>query len=102
MSKVRRLYDFCNAKYQGETKSNLPEGFGLLLDHNFTFVASQWTSGKINHPTLAVFNDSTIIYGDITNRGLLAFSNPGCTIYLKDNRIAVDCQYSDSILSLQD
>ena len=46
MSRKRRLYDFCNAKYQGETYRQHPEGFGMLLDENFTLVISEWNSGQ--------------------------------------------------------
>lgn len=59
-----RICDLRNAKFQGQTINREPSGFGLILDENYTFIASEWANGNIVGPALAIFGDSAKIYGD--------------------------------------
>lgn len=49
------IIDFRNAKFQGQTKNNLPHGIGtdftyilgIIIDQHFLFCLSEWYQGQI-------------------------------------------------------
>ena len=78
------VLDYRNAKYQGRTnEQQLPEGLGLLLDHNYLLSMSQWRQGKAEGPTLLVFPDSTLFQGTIRD----AFPSDFCTYHSRSSII---------------
>ena len=62
---TRRELDFRNGKFQGYANKNNLNGFGFLLDENYTFIASNWNNNIINGPTFVIFEDSTMMYGSL-------------------------------------
>lgn len=98
-----RICDLRNAKFQGETMNRQPSGFGILLDQNYTFLASEWANGNIVGPALAIFGDSTKIYGDgldKTNQ-LAIYSKGDCKIFKNNNKVIFDSLNAKILFKLQ-
>ena len=61
--------DYRNAKYQGEVDltGSTRKGFGILIDDDLSFYASQWKEGKLNGPTVIYMSHGKYIYGQWSN-----------------------------------
>ena len=61
--------DYRNAKYQGEVDKNTGgrKGYGILIDDDLSFYASQWKNGKLNEDTVIYISHGKYIYGEWKN-----------------------------------
>ncbi len=59
--------DYRNARYQGRTVNNKPEGIAIVIDINNLFCLSEWKGGKLNGPIFVVYPDSKIFCGRMKN-----------------------------------
>jgi hypothetical protein len=62
--------DFRNAKYQGFTKGEQIDGFGMILDNEYMFALSNWKKEIPNGNTFIVFPNRDYFYGKIINKKL--------------------------------
>lgn len=87
-----RVCDFRNAKFQGETIAREPQGFGFAIDDNYTTLLSEWDRGNIEYPFLAIFGNSSKVYGDYLDHSdnFLVYSDRECKIFKSNNRVVVD------------
>jgi hypothetical protein len=98
-----RICDFRNAKFQGYMQNHEAEGFGLALDENYTFVVSDWRESRKKGPGLAVFGDSTILYGESPDvpDSLLVYRKGDCKVYKYGPMVVMDCINSNILLRLE-
>ena len=59
------VIDFRNGRYQGQTKNQLPDGVGILVDKNFMFCVGEWVAGQIKGPALIFFPNGLVFSGQI-------------------------------------
>ena len=65
---MEALIDYRNARYQGSTSSqSLRDGFGILIDDDLSFYATNWSNGKINDGTVIYISHGKYIYGQWQN-----------------------------------
>lgn len=82
------IIDFRNAKFQGQTKNNLPHGIGIdftyilgiIIDQHFLFCLSEWYQGQITGYCFIVFPDGKVYYGLVKNQEPIGLN----TYHLKD------------------
>lgn len=60
--------DYRNARYQGQIKSLIPHGLGILIDKNLLFVLAEWIDGEINGYVMAVYPNGEIFCGSVRDR----------------------------------
>jgi hypothetical protein len=73
------------------------------LDENFTFVVSKWSGGKSEGPWVAIFGDSTIIYGwTLEERdSLLVYMKGDCKMYRLGSSLVMDCLNIHTLVRLE-
>ena len=62
------IIDFRNARYQGQSKNELPNGVGILLDKNQLFCLAEWNMGEIQGAAVVIFPSGKIFCGHIRKR----------------------------------
>jgi hypothetical protein len=62
---MQPVIDFRNGRYQGETRDQLPHGFGFYLDKSFTLCAGEWLSGILSGEAMIVFRLGGVYCGSI-------------------------------------
>lgn len=61
---MEALIDYRNARFQGFTNSHsVRNGFGILIDDDLSFYASNWKDGKLNDDTVIYISHGKYIYG---------------------------------------
>ncbi len=69
------IIDFRNGRYQGQTKNQLPDGVGILIDKNQLFCIAEWTAGEIKGPATIFFPSGRVFSGHIAYKLPEALSN---------------------------
>ena len=61
------IIDYRNGRFQGFTKDELYHGLGAILTDDFIFGLTYWQDGIANGPSILIFPDEKIFYGEFYN-----------------------------------
>lgn len=59
------VLDTRNAKYQGLIKDDSFNGIGMLINDQMTTILTNWKQNSINGPSVIIFEDAQIFFGEI-------------------------------------